>query len=506
MSQAPTQYTRQANFITDAGSNPFGTPSPVKLDAEFNAVKTSMDQTQSRLGEIQRDDGKLKNGIVTLDNIDTSIVFPGSMVAQDGITNYHLANDAVDTPQIVNWSVTTDKLADNSITDVKIQNGAISIEKVGGLGTALAGKAAASHTHTKAQITDFAHQHTFDDVPGLQGALDARAAVSHTHTKSQITDFAHNHAIADVSGLQTALDGKQVAGSYVTLVNGVVPSSMLPSYVDDVLEYPTASTFPGTGEQGKIYIALDTNQTYRWSGTAYIVITSSPGSTDAIPEGSSNLYYTNARASAAAPVQSVAGKTGAVTLAIADVSGLQTALNNAGQVTSVAGRTGAVTLAKADVGLGNVDNTSDVNKPISTAVQTALDGKQAAGSYAPATGIAPTAITGTAVITTDSRLSDSRTPTAHTHPASEVTGIAKQVFQGFSVSTFDTSIPTFSSGVLTSFTLKSGGINGTTVNTVEYNYSDGNLTSKVLKAASGATLNTITLNYSSGTLTSKVLT
>ena len=45
-----------------------------------------------------------------------------------------------------------------------------------------------------------------------------------------------------------------------------------------------------------------------------------------------------------------------------------------------------------------------------TGLQTALDGKQASGSYAPATGITPNAITGTAVITTDSRLSDARTP------------------------------------------------------------------------------------------------
>lgn len=44
-------------------------------------------------------------------------------------------------------------------------------------------------------------------------------------------------------------------------------------------------------------------------------------------------------------------------------------------VTSVAGKTGAVTLVKGDVGLGNVDNTSDANKPISTATQTALNGK-----------------------------------------------------------------------------------------------------------------------------------
>jgi hypothetical protein len=55
-----------------------------------------------------------------------------------------------------------------------------------------------------------------------------------------------------------------------------------------------------------------------------------------------------------------------------------------------------------------------------TGLQTALDGKQASGSYAPATGIAATAITGTAVITTDSRLSDARTPTAHNHDASAI--------------------------------------------------------------------------------------
>jgi len=46
-----------------------------------------------------------------------------------------------------------------------------------------------------------------------------------------------------------------------------------------------------------------------------------------------------------------------------------------GPVASVAGKTGAVTLAKGDVGLGNVDNTSDANKPISSATQTALNGK-----------------------------------------------------------------------------------------------------------------------------------
>ncbi|TAH32479.1 hypothetical protein EYC59_05920, partial [Candidatus Saccharibacteria bacterium] len=48
---------------------------------------------------------------------------------------------------------------------------------------------------------------------------------------------------------------------------------------------------------------------------------------------------------------------------------------SAGTVTSVAGKTGTVTLVKGDVGLGNVDNTSDTNKPVSTATQTALNAK-----------------------------------------------------------------------------------------------------------------------------------
>lgn len=56
---------------------------------------------------------------------------------------------------------------------------------------------------------------------------------------------------------------------------GKVPSSQLPSYVDDVLEYPSKTNFPVTGETGKIYVATDTNLTYRWSGTAYVEISPS---------------------------------------------------------------------------------------------------------------------------------------------------------------------------------------------------------------------------------------
>lgn len=60
--------------------------------------------------------------------------------------------------------------------------------------------------------------------------------------------------------------------SKADLVGGKVPASQLPAYVDDVLEFANLSSFPATGETGKIYVALNTNLTYRWSGSVYTQI------------------------------------------------------------------------------------------------------------------------------------------------------------------------------------------------------------------------------------------
>lgn len=105
---------------------------------------------------------------------------------------------------------------------------------------------------------------------------------------------------------QTALNAKEntankgVANGYAGLdAAGKVPANQLPSYVDDVLEFANLVAFPATGEAGKIYVALDTNKTYRWSGSAYVEISASPGTTDSLTEGATNLYFTTARARAA---------------------------------------------------------------------------------------------------------------------------------------------------------------------------------------------------------------
>ncbi len=71
-------------------------------------------------------------------------------------------------------------------------------------------------------------------------------------------------------------DQKGANGGLAELDNsGKVPTSQLPSYVDDVLEYGAKSSFPTTGESGKIYVDTSNNKTYRWSGSAYVEISPS---------------------------------------------------------------------------------------------------------------------------------------------------------------------------------------------------------------------------------------
>lgn len=83
-----------------------------------------------------------------------------------------------------------------------------------------------------------------------------------------------SYTATEVGAIPTTAKG--VANGVASLDNnGKVPSTQLPSYVDDVLEYASISSFPATGESGKIYIAIDTNKTYRWTGTQYVEVSES---------------------------------------------------------------------------------------------------------------------------------------------------------------------------------------------------------------------------------------
>lgn len=108
--------------------------------------------------------------------------------------------------------------------------------------------------------------------PGDKGKTNANAIRSLTNALDSIDSYSKTTR----NQLDTFKNTKgQSQGIAPLNENGKVAPSYLPSYVDDVLEYNTRTTFPTTGESGKIYIALDTNKTYRWGGTTYVELTSS---------------------------------------------------------------------------------------------------------------------------------------------------------------------------------------------------------------------------------------
>lgn len=89
------------------------------------------------------------------------------------------------------------------------------------------------------------------------------------------------------SGLYLGVALKGAANGVAELDSGGrVPSAQLPSYVDDVVEAANYEALPETGETGKIYVTLDDNLTYRWSGSAYVEISASL----ALGETSSTAY------------------------------------------------------------------------------------------------------------------------------------------------------------------------------------------------------------------------
>ena len=142
-------------------------------------------------------------------------------------------------------------------------------------------------TKTKNQDTltlNAAKNHTNESIASAKNELQQKInenSSSITTLNGYFSNGIANKALGDKNGnditatymlanLRGAANGVCPLGS-----DSKIPNSYLPSYVDDVLEYNSLSNFPSTGEAGKIYVAKDTNKTYRWSGTQYTEISSS---------------------------------------------------------------------------------------------------------------------------------------------------------------------------------------------------------------------------------------
>lgn len=111
-------------------------------------------------------------------------------------------------------------------------------------------------------------------VKGLGSAAYTASSAYTPAAHASNTSNPHSVTAAQVGAIASSLKGK--ANGVAELdSNGLVPSSQLPSYVDDVLEYTGNDKFPTTGETGKIYVNTSNNKTYRWSGSGYVEISAS---------------------------------------------------------------------------------------------------------------------------------------------------------------------------------------------------------------------------------------
>ena len=109
---------------------------------------------------------------------------------------------------------------------------------------------------------------------GTSGLLKKTAANTWTlDTSSYLTSITSGNVTTALGYTPENSANKAQANGYASLDgSGKVPSSQLPSYVDDVLQYANQAALPASGETGKIYITLDNNKVYRWSGSTYVEI------------------------------------------------------------------------------------------------------------------------------------------------------------------------------------------------------------------------------------------
>lgn len=282
-----------------------------------------------------------------------------------------------------------------------------------------------------------------EELNKYQSEINTQLGISDDSLHKELTNFKNTKGKAN--GLASLDD------------SGKVPSTQLPSYVDDVLEFTQLDQLPKPGESGKIYVVTSTNLQYRWSGSDYVEISKSlalgetsstayPGdkgkaTTDVVNSLSDNLVNDvlvsqsdknsvsltiksitknpvkknkelllvdgepilltdntpilladnvndglydqaddklitiNQASSFTAGVMSASDKTkldGLKAQAEIDtsISDVQNNLN-----AHINDRTNPHRVTKEQIGLDQVDNTSDANKPISNATQTALNGK-----------------------------------------------------------------------------------------------------------------------------------
>ena len=171
------------------------------------------------------------------------------------------------------------------------------------------------------------------DIADNGGVTGVKGDAETTYRKGNVSISKANVGLGNVTNdAQVKRSEMGVANGVATLGgDGKVPAAQLPSYVDDVLEYDKKASFPTTGETGKIYVAKDTNLTYRWGGSAYVEISVSL----ALGETSSTAYAGDKGKALAERLTTAEGN---ITSNDGDITALQTRATNLENGTTAAGK------------------------------------------------------------------------------------------------------------------------------------------------------------------------
>jgi hypothetical protein len=508
------------------------------------AISTSLTQvaTEQLFGLVKIGSGiSVNSGVIS---VSTNYAAPVHTHTAAQITDFVSAVIAAAPPTIDASLLTTGTLSDSRLSANVVF---ITDSRLSDARTPL------SHTHTASQITDFvsaviAAAPTITNASLLTtGTLadsrlsanvvfttdarlsDARTPTAHTHTASQITDFTSAVIAAappttNASLLTTGtLSDSRLSANVVFTTDARLSDARTPTahthtaaQITDFVSAVIAAAPPTTdasllttGTLSDSRLSSNIARTSDVSAAVSALVNSAPSSLDTLKELADAL-----------------GSDANFATTVTNALATKAPINNP----TFTGTVGGVT--KSVVGLGNVDNTSDLNKPISSATQSALDNKAnlthvhgnitndgkigtasgqiivttTGGVLTTATSISwaqinttPTTLSGygitDAVLNTDSRLSDARTPTAHTHTASQITD--------FTTAVIAAAPPTTNASLLTTGTLSDSRLSANVVFTTDARLSDARTPIAHTHSASDITSGTInTARLGSGTASS----
>ena len=222
---------------------------------------------------------KAANGSTAPVTYKVSLTHAGKTLANNlALVNYSAANK-----ELKAYSINSDAYA-NSVIGYYMDSDQVS--KLAAI-SAQANKSDITYDGTNKKITKTVDGTTSDVVSAA--TLKTDMSLNNVENKSSATirgelTSANVTTALGYTPLNSTLKGAN-SGLAELDASGKVPSSQLPSYVDDVLE-GTLSTFPETGETGKIYVDTTTNISYRWSGSQYVKVASDL----ALGETSSTAY------------------------------------------------------------------------------------------------------------------------------------------------------------------------------------------------------------------------